>query len=160
MPTLAGKYVHGRASAPITGMDARSHRGISGDYEKLGMLYPVSPPQGRTPVDDHPAQARPEESRPVDLHGHCCGHDWQADENGTAYFFRRRTAGGAGHACLSTGKNSGCPRTVDGERQGGSLKAKAHQTQASVLLTPACVSIRQVLTPFVTLFRRVERRRI
>ena len=46
MPILVEEYVHGRASNTPSGMVARSHRGISGNFEKLGMHYPVSPPQG------------------------------------------------------------------------------------------------------------------
>ena len=130
MPALTRKNVYGRASAPITRMDGRSHRGISGDYEKLGMLYPVSPPQGRTPVDEHPAQARPTEPGPVDLHGNGGRNDWQADEYGTDRIFRKRAISGAADPCHSFGKDSGCLRTADGERQGEGKGPAAHQVQA------------------------------
>lgn len=130
MPALSRKNVYGRASSPLAGMDERSHRGIPGDYEKLGMLYPVSPPQGRMPVDGYTAQARPTEPRPVDLHGNGCRNDWQADEYGSANIFRKRAISGTADPCHSVGKDSGCLRTADGERQGEGKGPAAHQVQA------------------------------
>ena len=147
MPALLRKNVYGRASSPPAGMDERSHRGIPGDYEKLGMLYLVGPPQGRIFVDDYAAQAGSKCPRPVDRLGDGGWNDRQADEYGTADILRVRTAKSAVNACHSVGKDSGCLRTVDGERRGKGLGAEAHQIQASVLLTQECGSIRQVSNP-------------